>query len=972
MALYASNSTISQEDEAELRHPLPDASQLLGAGAFAQFVAAEQDLQGRDLTAGQALWGAVPDSLPPATPTALNDLRDRLLRAVEPLGEGEQWRIAGIAAGETGGAESEVWENLIRAIEAVQHQSQLAREGLLAQGPELAPAIDLEEQDRGLQEICEHLRGGGNLGGLTLLLHRNWKPLIENCRTSSAKPARLEQFEALHSLARLTLERRQLVSRWDRQMTPLGAPSSQDLGATPEVGAAQFIPVLRECLGWRQNVWAPLEAAMKEVGFDWTTLLSQSAPVLAVNADLLRLRDTVTKALPPLFEAQAARLQWRHVQHVAASMEKRLAASRGASAVDAALSTAGHAAASPSRPPVTALLQEAFIARDAQRYAAALARLEELSRLHSLQGQRQQWLARLSEVAPAWASAIHSRSGVHGQRCPPEDVAVAWRWRLLQQELERRDAASPEALERKVEELAQAVRANTAEMIDRRAWAAQVRRTTVTQRQALVGWVQTIKKIGKGTGKRVPLLRAEARRLMNQSRTAVPVWIMSLSRVVENFDPSRTRFDVVIIDEASQSDVMGLIAFYLGRQVVVVGDDEQVSPDAVGQKAEEVQHLIDEHLTGIPNANLYDGQFSVYDVAMSSFGGTICLREHFRCVPDIIRFSNYLSYNGAIKPLRDSSSVFLQPAVIPYRVAGAETAANNVNAVEAQAVASLLVAATEQPEYEDASFGVISMVGLPQAERIDFLLRGYLEPAEYERRRIVCGNAAHFQGDEREVMFISMVNAPRESGPLMMQERPAYRKRLNVAASRARDQMWVVHSLQPDIDLKAGDLRRRFLDHAANPLALAHLHESSEAQAESEFEIQVMRRLIAAGYRVVPQWKVGSYRIDMVVEGRGKRLAVECDGDRYHGLDKLPDDMARQALLERLGWKFARIRGSAFFRDPDAAMTTVWQRLDQMGIERLGPLETVSTSPLAERPAVIERIIGRAAVLRDEWNGVRD
>ncbi|RYZ86469.1 MAG: DUF559 domain-containing protein, partial [Proteobacteria bacterium] len=312
--------------------------------------------------------------------------------------------------------------------------------------------------------------------------------------------------------------------------------------------------------------------------------------------------------------------------------------------------------------------------------------------------------------------------------------------------------------------------------------------------------------------------------------------------------------------------------------------------------------------------------------------------------------------------------VQLQPALIPYRVVGAETSNNNINEAEAQAVASLLVAATEQPEYDDASFGVISMLGQHQAERIDWLLRSHLSPAEYENRRIVCGNSPHFQGDEREVMFISMVNAP-QNGPLTMQERPAYRKRLNVAASRARDQMWVVHSLQPDIDLKAGDLRRRFLEHANDPKGLERLHESGEAHVESEFERQVFNRLISRGYRVKPQWKVGAYRLDLVVEGSTKRVAVECDGDKFHGLDKLKDDMARQALLERLGWKFVRIRGSAFFRDPDAAMKPVWDKLEQLGIEPLGAESVDVPSTSLERPPVIERIISRAAELREIWKG---
>src|SRR5207247_5161091 len=105
----------------------------------------------------------------------------------------------------------------------------------------------------------------------------------------------------------------------------------------------------------------------------------------------------------------------------------------------------------------------------------------------------------------------------------------------------------------------------TVSLIDKRAWSAQARRTSPRQRQALVGWLDTIRRIGKGHGIRVSLLRAEAARKMSECRSAVPVWVMPLSRVVENFEPHITLFDVVIINEASRSDALALVALYLGK-----------------------------------------------------------------------------------------------------------------------------------------------------------------------------------------------------------------------------------------------------------------------------------------------------------------------------------------------------------------------------------------------------------------------
>ena len=156
------------------------------------------------------------------------------------------------------------------------------------------------------------------------------------------------------------------------------------------------------------------------------------------------------------------------------------------------------------------------------------------------------------------------------------------------------------------------------------------------------------------------------------------------------------------------------------------------------------------HLNGIPNAHLYDGRISVYDLAQASFGGTICLTEHFRCITDIIAFSNQLSYEGRIKPLRDATRVQLRPHVIAHRV-DARPADGKVNRDEAAVVAALLIAATEHKTYNDKTFGVISLLGDAQALEIERTLRECLKPEEYARRRVLCGSAAQFQGDERDV-----------------------------------------------------------------------------------------------------------------------------------------------------------------------------------------------------------------------------
>jgi very-short-patch-repair endonuclease len=161
--------------------------------------------------------------------------------------------------------------------------------------------------------------------------------------------------------------------------------------------------------------------------------------------------------------------------------------------------------------------------------------------------------------------------------------------------------------------------------------------------------------------------------------------------------------------------------------------------------------------------------------------------------------------------------------------------------------------------------------------------------------------------------------------------------------------------------LKADDLRFQLLQHTRDPGAALLASSPDTSRVESPFEREVAKRLTDAGFRVRQQMSVGHFRIDMVVEGDDKRLAVECDGDRYRSPESLAEGTARQAVLERLGWPFVRIRGSAFYRDPDHALRRVFDRLAEMGIKP-------SAHPDDERdedPAVDRTLIEELEELRD-------
>ena len=102
---------------------------------------------------------------------------------------------------------------------------------------------------------------------------------------------------------------------------------------------------------------------------------------------------------------------------------------------------------------------------------------------------------------------------------------------------------------------------------------------------------------------------------------------------------------------------------------------------------------------------------------------------------------------------------------------------------------------------------------------------------------------------------------------------------------------------------------------------------------DSWFEVDVFLQIVDRGYQVIPQYEVNpfdrAYRIDLVVVGVHGRLAVECDGDHWHGPDQFAYDMGRQRELERAGWTFWRVRGGAFGHDAEKAMESLWRTLNE-------------------------------------------
>ncbi|MBO4208638.1 AAA domain-containing protein [Micromonospora echinofusca] len=933
-------------DEKPARDTLIDPATLVPPADFAAAVAAETQArtvhdrhQGRREHAAFAAIRA----LPPVERAVLQQKLHQLADTADDLARRrEAWM--GEATADVVSGRGQVWQNraaqLRQLAEQVQpHVEILGITEISSTSPDLAPLVSLA------RHLREHLCAGGKIkiaadgtpamGILTAKPVKVARDLFTHIRVDGRPPTSVEAIDSFVAWTEAT----RLLAALDR--------------------------------AWPASVVVPAEDTFQERLAWHVTELHQLQRVLALGAELAELEQRLAAWRLP-------RPQWADLPAVrayaalvdAAAADDHLLVARAA--VDAAAEPVAGLVHDPGASPALLALAKAVADRDIDGYAVTVHRIARLVDARAEVQHRDDLGSRLRQQAKRVHEAIVASSDDDVWDGRLVGWEQAWAWAVVGDWLADRQVADLNRLQAEIGEVERQIRHHVEELAAQRAWqhAASPERISGSARANLQQYGQLVRGLGKGTGKYAHLRRAEIRQAMDRCRSSVPVWIMPIYRIAEQLQVQPNMFDVVIVDEASQAGLAATFLQYLAPKIVVVGDDKQVSPAAVGVDQQHLRDLAAQYLYDDPyRASWQDPKRSLFDEAKMRFTGLIPLTEHRRCVPEIINFSNRIAYepeNIRLIPVRQYGADRLEP-IKPVHVENGYVrgTTGKVNQPEAEAIAEQILACTQDPRYDGLTFGVISLQGPHQAKHIQRLLLERLDPAEWERRDLRCGDSADFQGSERDVMFLSMVTAIEPGTRIGAATSEMYLQRYNVAASRAKDQMWVFHSVRSSDLGNPEDMRHQLLDYCYGVSTRATQHEGVElptdvpenqrvAPFDSLFEQRVYNRLVGRGFTVVPQYEAIGYSIDLVVVGPHGRLAIECDGDAWHGPDRYEADMARQRELERCGWEFFRIPESAFVVDEASVLRDLWAALNRRGIHPSGwanPDKDQATGPTLTRSA---------------------
>ncbi|MEY9927806.1 very-short-patch-repair endonuclease [Catenulispora sp. GP43] len=448
-----------------------------------------------------------------------------------------------------------------------------------------------------------------------------------------------------------------------------------------------------------------------------------------------------------------------------------------------------------------------------------------------------------------------------------------------------------------------------------------------------------------------------------------PCFMMSPITVSQFVDP-KVVFDAVIFDEASQvlpADAVNSI--YRGRQLIVAGDQKQLPPTAFFSAVDADDETADED---DENASTAKDFASLLDRCVATRFRQLPLRWHYRSRHEsLIAFSNHSFYDDSLVTFPTPYEDLPDYGVKFFKIDGVyRRGSTRNNPKEASAVAQrVLEHFRTRP---GKSIGVVTL-SVAQAARIDDELERLLDQHPDLKQHFVqdrnnglfVKSIESVQGDERDVIVLSVGYGPDENGKLTMAFGPMNlqggERRLNVAVTRARQLVEVVSSIHGAQIEDGNSVSRRhfkrYLEYAEHgPSIFTRGSESSVGDPDSPFEESVIRVLRSWGIDAVPQVGVAGYRIDIGIPHPDKPgalvLGVECDGAMYHSGKTARDrDRLREQVLNGLGWKLHRIWGTAWYRDRKAAEQQLRIAIEQAIAAYDAVAEVPTSQPWAAAPA---------------------
>ena len=407
-----------------------------------------------------------------------------------------------------------------------------------------------------------------------------------------------------------------------------------------------------------------------------------------------------------------------------------------------------------------------------------------------------------------------------------------------------------------------------------------------------------------------------------------PIWAVTNPHAAELLPLGREMFDLVIVDEASQCDVASALPLlYRAKRAIVCGDPKQLRHLSFLREDRQAALASQHGLSASQRSQWNYRTHSLLDVvngALPSQDDVVLLDEHYRCLPQIIEFSNQKFYGQALRVMTRRPDTIGARSVELRKVNGKrEKAGYNVAETEAilNEINKIAKAEAKKAPSERSSIGVLS----PYRDHVNYLnkaLAAKLKSKIVQDHDITVGTAHTFQGDERDVMLLSFCADPtshRSTVTFLNND-----NLFNVAVTRARRRQVIFTALSPQ-NLPTEHLLSDYLSSAQD--CLEPEHPEALGGRGSTFETELAEALRRQGYTVFVNYPVAGFAVDVVAQRGNRALAIACDGDperRPSPTDPFSlDSTGGQAILERAGWRVHRIAYRRWLLDREGCQAEI-------------------------------------------------
>ena len=426
-------------------------------------------------------------------------------------------------------------------------------------------------------------------------------------------------------------------------------------------------------------------------------------------------------------------------------------------------------------------------------------------------------------------------------------------------------------------------------------WLNKFRQAQINEKQEIQAYFSTSEQLEttQGSEQLYRQLHTQRARLFQRILTYLPVWVVTNLSAKQSFPLQHSLFDILIIDEASQCDIISALPlFYRAKHVVIIGDPYQLKHISRLTDTQDRLLASTHHLPAEIYAIFSYTKHSLYDYAEhiihTQGKQPLLLNEHYRCHPEIVSFSNEFYYKQKLMIATDETTLLHHP-LFPTKILWRQVKGNTIhskspyNEEEAEKVIEELLKLNETAFTFHASVGVVTLFRA-QTELILEKLKPFKDIIDID---ITIGTAHRFQGDEKDIILFSpAVSEGIKPGTLQWIQ--TTNQLLNVAVTRARS-LFIIIGDQQKCRQTTGPLRN-----------LSDYVDSLTTQSLNT-DAQIKKTLFtAARNNDIPllPWisskTNNTTQVDYVYFVNGKRYAIILE-DTHHAFNK--------KQLQNEGWK---------------------------------------------------------------------